>query len=137
MRIYRLNEADEKKARFINNHSNLNDEQKEKIIDLYIKQYILDDIIDQNKIDSYSYDDLYNIVDTFIKNREEKRNKKNLSRAIEGRDYIKLFEDKNSEGTEYLYLSKTETRLKFFSTSVTHKSVFLSQRFRSSKSPPS
>lgn len=46
MRIYRLNEADEKKARFINNHSNLNDEQKEKIIDLYIKQYIPDDIID-------------------------------------------------------------------------------------------
>ena len=76
MRIYKLSEA-RNKERFFNRHSKLTPEQKERLINLYSEQYIPDDIIDWNRIESYSYDDLYNIVDTFIKDREEKKNKKN------------------------------------------------------------
>ena len=72
MRIYRLNEADNKE-RFFNNHDGLTDQQKEELINLYKAQYVPDGTVDWQHIKDCSFDDLKAIVDKVIQDREEKR----------------------------------------------------------------
>lgn len=56
------------------------------------------------------------IVDKFSKGKQEKRNKENSFKVKEGKDYIKLFENQNSKGTEYLYLPLTWNGSKYLAS---------------------